>query len=279
MRTGLSIALATGLALFAPAAFAQDTPPPAPAPVGDGALPPPKVTTKTTVETSTTAPRKDDDDPTSDHEKVVGHLGVGYLGLTSLPIAAGGNGVPDRGSVSAPIIGVRYWLNEKLGLDLGVGLGVTGGSTEVVAGNQTTSTDLAGVFGLSLHGGVPIALAHTKHYKFLAIPEFNVGFATSTETPAPAGGNQAGDITRNGFHLDVGGRIGSEIHFGFIGVPQLSLQATVGLLFAHEAWKVKQDVGNQTNSASRSATSFGTTVQGDPWSIFVNNISAIYYLP
>ncbi|MDB4943755.1 MAG: hypothetical protein JWP97_3289 [Labilithrix sp.] len=278
MRTGLSIALATGLALFAPAAFAQDTPPPA---TGDGALPPPKVVTKTTVETSTAGPRRaEEEDPTSDHEKVVGHIGVGYLGLTNLPIATGGTGgIPARGNVAAPVIGVRYWLGEKIGLDLGLGLGVTGGSTEVVSGNTTTTTDLAGVFGLSFHGGVPIALAHQKHYKFLVIPELNVGFATQTETPAANAGGQAGDITRNGFHLDVGGRVGSEIHFGFIGVPQLSLQATVGLLFARNAWKVKQDVGNQTNSASAGETSLGTTVQGDPWAIFVNNISAIYYLP
>ncbi len=278
MRTVLSIAVGMALALVAPAALAQDTPPP---PAGEGTLPPPKVVTKTTVETSTSGPKREEEDPTSDHEKVVGHFGVGYLGLTNLPIGTGGTGgVPARGNVAAPVVGVRYWLSEKLGLDLGLGLGITGGSTETVTGNSTVSTDVAGVFGLAFHGGVPLVLGHQKHYKFLLIPELNVGFATQTETPPATGGAAApGDISRTGFHIDLGARIGTEIHFGFIGVPQLSLQATVGLLARRDAWKVKQDVGNQTNSASAGETAFGTTVQGEPWAIFVNNISAIYYLP
>ena len=278
-RTALSIALSLGfgLALLAPAAaFAQDTPPPAPA--ADGGLPPPKVTTSTTIQTAT-APKKEEEDPTSDHEKVVGHIGVGYLGFTNLPIAAGGTGgAPTRGNVPAPTVGVRWWLSEKLGLDLGVGVGITGGSIETVNGNQTVTTDVAGVFGLVFHGGVPLVFAHQKHMKFLVIPELNIGFATQTESAAA--GTNAADITRNGFHLDLGGRIGTEIHFGFIGVPQLSLQATVGLNFRRDAWKVKQDQPNGgTNSASVGETAFGTTVQGDPWAVFVNNISAIYYLP
>ena len=284
MRTVLSIAVGLALALAAPAAFAQDTPPPA----GDGTLPPPKVVTKTTVETGPAGVKKvEDDDPTSDHEKVVGHFGVGYLGLTNLPIGTGappgnaGGAAPPvsvaRGTVPAPVIGVRYWLSEKIGIDAGIGLGITGGSVENVGGSTTKSADQAGVFGLGFHGGVPIVLGHQKHYKFLVIPELNIGFATQTET-APAGAN-VGDITRTGFHLDLGARIGTEIHFGFIGVPQLSLQATVGLLARRDAWKVKQDVGNQTNSASVGETAFGTTVQGEPWAVFVNNISAIYYLP
>ena len=274
MRTVLSIAVGMALALVAPAALAQDTPPPA----GDGTLPPPKVTTRTTVEPAG-ARKVEEDDPTSDHEKVVGHFGVGYLGLTNIPIATGGTAGVGRGNAAAPIVGVRYWLSEKFGLDLGLGLGITGGSSENVNGNTTTSTDQAGVFAMAFHGGVPLVLAHQKHYKFLIIPELNVGFATQTETPPNPVPNGPGDISRTGFHLDVGGRIGSEVHFGFIGVPQLALQATVGLRFARDAWKVKQDVGNTTNSSSVGQNAIGTTVQGDPWAIFVNNISAIYYLP
>jgi hypothetical protein len=269
------------LALVAPAALAQDTTTPAPA--GDGTLPPPKVTTKTTVETPAGA-KKEEEDPTSDHEKVVGHFGVGYLGLTNIPIATGGpTGTPAPQNVSAPVIGVRYWLGEKIGLDVGLGLGLTSSSTETVGPGPggaivTTSQDRPSVFGLAIHGGVPLVLAHQKHYKFLLIPELNIGFATSSETPQNAAPG-TGDISRTGFHLDIGARIGSEIHFGFIGIPQLSLQATVGVFARRDAWKVTQDVNNQSLSASVGATSFGTSVQGDPWAIFANNISAIYYMP
>lgn len=283
-RTALSISVGMALALVAPAALAQDTTQPPPAGTGtEGTLPPPKVTTKTTVEPGVGATAKTvvEEDPTSDHEKVVGHLGFGYLGLTNIPIASGAPpAVPPRANVAAPVIGVRWWLGEKIGLDLGLGLGLTSSSQEVVSGNQTNSTDRPSVFGLAIHGGVPLVLAHQKHYKFLLVPELNVGFATSTiSAPPNAGVGGPGDTTLTGFHLDLGARVGSEIHFGFIGIPQLSLQATVGVFVRRDAWKTKQDVGNTTNSASVGETSFGTSVQGDPWALFVNNISAIYYLP
>jgi hypothetical protein len=274
MRTALSIAVGMALALVAPAALAQDTT----TGTAEGTLPPPKVA----VKAAEPAPAKkavEEDDPTSDHEKVVGHVGVGYLGLTNIPIAgAAAAGLPARQNVPAPVIGVRYWLAEKIGLDLGIGFGLASSSQETITGPNTVSQDRPSVFALVVHGGVPLVFAHQKHYKFLIVPELNVGGATSTETPAnaPVG---TGDISRTGFHLDIGARVGSEIHFGFIGVPQLSLQATVGVFARREAWKVKQDVGNQTNSASVGETTFGTSVQGDPWAIFVNNISAIYYLP
>ncbi len=280
MRTALSIAVGMALALAAPAAFAQDT---TTGTVGgtataDGTLPPPKVVTKT-VETTTVAPAKkvDAEDEVSDHEKVVGHIGVGYLGFTTLPLS-GGNGIPT--TVAAPIIGVRYWIAEKIGLDLGVGFGLTTGSTEVVGGGQTTTTDAPSVFGTAVHAGVPLVFAHQKHYKFLLVPELNVGFAKATFTPnVPPGAPAQPDVSHSGFHLDVGARIGAEIHFGFIGIPSLALQATVGAFIRRDAVKTSSDPNGGTVSSSTGVTSFGTSVQSDPWALFANNISAIYYLP
>lgn len=282
MRTALSIAVGMALALAAPAAFAQDTTTgTAGAGAGgtaEGTLPPPKVVTKT-VETTTVAPAKkvEVEDEVSDHEKVVGHIGVGYLGLTTLPLA-GGNNIPT--SVSAPIIGVRYWLAEKIGLDLGVGFGLTSGSTEVVNGGQSNTTDAPTVLGAAVHGGVPLVFAHQKHYKFLLVPELNVGFAHATFTQTvPPGAPAQPDITHTGFLLDVGARIGAEIHFGFIGIPSLALQATVGAFVRREATKVSSEPNGGTVSRSDGVTKFGTSVQSDPWALFANNISAIYYLP
>src|SRR5688572_22359617 len=88
MRTGLVIALGFAAVLVAPSALAQDN--------GDGstAVEPPKVTTtvKTTTTTPAAAAAPKADDGVTDHEKVVGHLGVGYLGLTQIPIGSGGGG-------------------------------------------------------------------------------------------------------------------------------------------------------------------------------------------
>ncbi len=274
-RTALSVSVGLAFALAAPAALAQDT-----TGTGEGTLPPPKVTAQVQTPVATAAkpaPAAAAEDAVSDHEKVVGHIGVGYLGFTRLPLA-GGNGIPDH--VDAPVVGIRYWLAEKIGLDLGIGFGLTSGSTESVNGGNSQTVDAPSVFGATVHGGVPLVFAHEKHYKFLLVPELNVGFAKATFTPNVGPGQPAQpDISHSGFHLDVGARIGAEIHFGFIGVPALALQASVGAFVRRDTVKVSSEPNGGTQSVSKGQTSFGTSVQSDPWALFANNISAIYYLP
>ncbi|MBX3185951.1 MAG: hypothetical protein KF819_03005 [Labilithrix sp.] len=283
MRTSKCVAIAMTAALFltAPAALAQDTPPPTPTQPPPPPPPPPeppRVVTTTVAPPGGPAAHEEKDDGISDHEKVIGHVGVGYLGVSDLPISAGGGtgAAPARASVAAPVIGVRYWLAEKVGLDLGVGFGMTSGSTETVNGAATVSTDLGSRFGLALHAGVPLVFAHVKHFKFLLVPELNVGFTNQSNQGT---GPNPPTVTLSGFRLDVGARIGGEIHFGFIGVPQLALQATVGAFVKREAWKTSVEVAGTTTSASTGATQFGTSVQSDPWALFTNNIAAIYYFP
>jgi hypothetical protein len=224
-------------------------------------------------------PAKRVEDDTPDHERFVGHFAVGYFGISQLPIAhenPGAGGVV-RDNVNAPIIGVRYWLKRDIGLDLGLGLGLTGGSTEIVsggAGGGSTTVDKKSLFGLGIHGGVPLAFAHGRHYSFLVLPEATLGFTSGTlKSPANGAGVAAPDQDLSGFKLDVGARVGAEIHFGFIGIPELSLEGSVGLFARRETVKWKQD----TASASDGTTTFSTSVQSDPWAIFVNNISAFYY--
>jgi hypothetical protein len=218
------------------------------------------------------------DDNSPDHDRFIGRFAVGYFGVSQLPTAnptlnGGGIGGLAAGTVSAPTIGVRYWLNRMWGIDGGLGLGLSGGSTEVVNGATTTSTDKASNFGAVLHGGVPVALAHGKHYTFLVIPEMNIGFTSGTikQVNGP-------DVDLSGFRFDLGGRVGAEVHFGFIGIPELSLEGSVGLAFHRQAFKAKTTLANgTTSSASDGTTTFGTNVQSDPWALFVNNISAFYY--
>ncbi|MBS2016553.1 MAG: hypothetical protein JST00_26955 [Deltaproteobacteria bacterium] len=258
--------------------MAQD----APTGTGDGTLPPPKVTTTVQAQVpnaggQAAAKPKEEDDGVSDHEKVVGHIAVGYLGLTNLPIAPG-QGVP--ASVNAPVVGVRYWLAEKIGLDLGLGLGFASGSTETVNNGVTVTTPAPDIFGMAIHGGVPLVFAHAKHFKFLLVPELNFGFATSkVQPPSAPGAPPNPETSHSGILFSVGARIGSEIHFGFIGVPQLALQATIGFAATSQSRKTSTEVNGVTNSASQSSFGLGTTVQSDPWALFANSISALYYFP
>ncbi len=190
----------------------------------------------------------------NDHDEVVGHFAVGYFGISQLPVggaaAAGGAGGAETAGqafITAPVIGARYWLSQKLGIDVGVGF-----------------SDSASGWGVAAHGGVPLALATSKHMTFELIPEATIAFA----------GNSPGmGLTYSGFKLNVGARIGGEIQFGFIGIPQLALQATVGLYLDHDSF----GFSTAANSGSTSTTTFSTSVQGDPWGIFTDNISALYY--
>lgn len=223
----------------------------------------PKPATTTVSQTTTVAPAAAEG-PT-DHEQVVGHLAVGYFGASQIPVAG-------LGTVTAPFVGVRYWLNDMIGIDAALGFRTQSGSSETVNGNTNVTTDAPGVLGFGVKGGVPIALAHSKHFTFEIVPELLVAGATSTLKV-----NGQPDTSRTGSRIELGARAGAEIHFGFIGIPQLALQGSIGLNFARVATKTSQDLATGTVTQSSQTTAFGTTVQSDPWALFTNNIAALYY--
>ncbi len=199
-----------------------------------------------------------------DHASMVGHWAVGYLGISSLPIGAGccdTNGLPQLGTVSAPVLGVRYWFRDALGVDVGLGLGVQTGTAQPSA------------YGFAFHAGLPIVLAQGRHTAFEVTPEATVGFTTGT-IPVPAGGVSAQGGNVGGLLLRAGARVGAEVHFGFIGLPELALQATVGLYWRTETYHYDQNDGV---SISASSTLITTSVNDSPWGIFTDTISALYY--
>lgn len=252
-----SAALLGGAMLLAPAvASAQDPKPAAPAAGGGAAA------------------------GGTDHSQVAGTFGVGYLGLGGITIAdatPGAQGALNFGTrnIDAPIIGARYWMSESLGIDVGLGFGTSSGKTTNKNGATTVETEKPSATGFLFHGGVPLALGTPgAHHIFQVVPEFNVGFGSSTQKFQAQNGQAAPpDLKLSGFRLDIGARAGTEIQFGFIGLPKLSLQATVGLYFSTSSVSAKQDQVEFTDSNTR----IGTTVQAAPWAIFTNSISALYY--
>ena len=242
-----------------PPVAAEPAPPPPP--------PPPVQAEATATTTMAPAPMPpqvdDDDDGERDHDPGERPFAVGWFGVSEIPLATGGGG---RTSVIAPALGIRYWFTDVVGLDAGLGIAVAGGSSE--AGG--TSVDAPTASGGLLHVGIPLALSCGKHFCFELIPEINAGFAQMT-IEDPAGGP---DTDLSGNRFDVGARVGGELHFGFIDVPQLSLVASVGLFYSRESWKAEVDGADPATSTQ---FAFATSTQGDPWAIFTNNISALYY--
>ena len=216
---GLAGVLLSGSAFAqdAPAAATPAAPPePAPAPAPDPAPAPAAADASASTSGSAqvgmalpgAAPQAAAVAGNSDHDSVVGRLAVGYLGRTSVNIAAQGAVAP--AVIPTPVIGVRYWLSDMLGIDAGIGFGLNSSSAEVGG----MDTDGPGYYAFLLHGGVPLSLASAGHFSFQIVPELNVGFAGASFTP-PMGM----ETSSSGFHLDVGARAGAEIHFGFIDVP------------------------------------------------------------
>ncbi|HNS95733.1 MAG TPA: hypothetical protein PLJ27_01430 [Polyangiaceae bacterium] len=253
----------------------------------------------------------------TDHDLFAGSFAVGYFGVRSVPIAinpqvseAGGVISMDAsiGEVDAPVLGVRYWFNDGIGVDVGLGIRRWTGSAkwkryERVPGDPEAAPrefsfeqDGVSQTGFLLHAGLPIAFAKEKHYVFELVPEANIGFSGGTVKDQaqrlPSADRDPvvrDDIKLSGFRLDIGARVGSEIHFGFMGIPNLALQASVGLMLSMQ--KIKADGGarppadsSTTVSDAQPGTTFqassmeiSTTVRDTPWAIFENTVSALYY--
>jgi hypothetical protein len=214
----------------------------------------------------------------SDHDQVVGRLAVGYLGRATVGAGALAAGPIDPANPEgyavvgfAPVVGVRYWISGLLGLDAGIGLALIGGSYEETS--PDVDADLDSFTGFIFHAGVPLALASAQHFTFQIVPEANVGIGSADADD--------GDTSHNGFHFDIGARAGAEIHFGFMDIPQLSLQGSIGLQFAVDNGSTDLDdpagAPDTTNSIERSRTAFQTTVGSNPWNIFTSNVAALYY--
>jgi hypothetical protein len=203
------------------------------------------------------------DDGRKDHDRVVGHFGFGFFGISDVPL-------PGE-SVTTPVIGARYWLQPDMGIDIGLGLHYDTGSTS----NGDTSTDKASKGAVLVHGGLPFALSTAKHFTFVFVPEINLGYASSTvKGTAVAGAPSAGDTGRTGLRVDLGARIGAEIHFGFMGIPELSLEGSVGAFFTYRKTTFSPP---NTGSTTDSETLLTTTSFNNPWDFFRTSIAARYY--
>jgi hypothetical protein len=218
----------------------------------------------------------------SDHDQMAGRLAVGYFGITEAGAGAafppgGFNSSPYSFTGAAPVVGVRYWLDSMIGIDVGIGLGILGGSASSNAPPAAEITvDRDSFTAFTLHAGVPLSLAASQHFSWQVVPEINFGIASVGQDPNGPDGE--GEFSHSGLHFDIGARAGAEIHFGFMGVPQLSLQGSVGLAFAYDKGSSTDSQGAAADrETSHGRTALQTSAGTNPWAIFTNGIAAFYY--
>ncbi|MDP2271759.1 MAG: hypothetical protein Q8N23_33230 [Archangium sp.] len=201
-----------------------------------------------------------------------GTVGVGYLGVAGMtPLFGGlGGGLGGLGSlsafrVSAPILGVRWWFRDsRLGLDLGLGAMVTAGSETSGALTNTPSLQLVA------HAGLPIAIASTQHVIVLLAPELRAGYSTLLND---------GSFALTGSLLELALRGAVELFFGFIGVPELSLEAAIRVGFMREAQGLSNfaPLGPGGNTLTNETFRFSTSLSGDAGSVIASTLSLKYY--
>lgn len=222
----------------------------------------------------------------TDHEIVVGAMGIGYVGTYRVPLPqAMPTGRGDQAGmipndkmnirqILVPTLGLRKWFSRRYGFEAGLGLAISGGSRDAEYGTTSATVDKAAVFAISGQIGVPILIADTHHMAFVLIPEARFGLATSNAN-AEFEENHPPPAKLRGGAIDAGLRAGAELHFGFIGLPRLSMQAGVAV-YLRAQW-ASASVSNQSLSDTTVDLNMGSA--GNPWDIFsgVANVSARYY--
>ena len=215
-------------------------------PVGDPAMPPPPpVVAPPPLE--------------RDGARVLGRMGLGTFGRVELDLGA------DAPGVQVDSIGFRYWFAgdgpgpaRAWGVDAGLSFAYQRDVIETGGVEREWSSTAVGI-----HGGLPLVLAQLPHANFAIVPEVDLVFL---------GGDQDG-ADLSGVALGVGARAGFELFFGFIGVPDLSLEASVGFGLSH--LRAKLERGGV--ESSRSTTFLGLRKLDDPWDIFRSSVAARYY--
>ncbi len=227
-----------------------------------------KTTTTQSTSTTTRIPG------TSDHQFVVKKLGVGFMGIQS--VMALDPRDPNNSRVySAPTIGARYWFDSMLGVEAGLGLNLNGGSNKIdkSLGDHDSFTGTAIAFRV----GVPLSLYDSEHYSFQVIPDFHFSYGKLSEKHDDLDPAITRDFATTTWGL--GFSAGAEIYFGFMNIPELSVQAGVGFNFSKASSSTGIDPQTDPVEALPTADyhEFSTNLEGEPWDIFTGSLRALYY--
>jgi hypothetical protein len=245
VRASTILALAVGAVGWSASAFAQPVaPPPAARASASVSTPtpstpapsaaPPAVTPAPPDAASSAAPgaepvgpvpTADETPAASDHDAVVGRIGIEARRFSPGPMPLSlrpGFGCPAAGAGTADCrvdmgaLSVRYWRSRNLAFNAGVAFAAGGGR------DGTVSRDT--YLGVGPIVGLTVLLGNWRHLAVSATSELAyVWFNPSL--------GDAGTTTVLALH----GALEGEVHFGFIGVPALSIGLLAGMAFQYES--------------------------------------------
>jgi hypothetical protein len=196
-----------------PAAGTPALPPPVVAPPPEAPAPPPAPRVVSPVPTADTAPAE------SDHDAVVGHVGIEVRRIEPAPFAfdlRSGTGCPASQTTPCQVqlaaLSLRWWQSRNLALQGGLAMGFGGG--------RDVNRALDSYVGLGPLVGLSLLLGNWRHLAVAASPEASFVWF-----------KPGGDSTTSAKVVTVRGVLEGELHFGFVGVPALSLGMATGVGF------------------------------------------------
>lgn len=210
----------------------------------------------------------------SDGEKAMG--GWALVVFNTRPFEFPNTGGAPALPLTVYTVGLRHWTTRPMarfpnwGLDLGVGLAYGRSSVTQPQTGRLVTSDGPSTSGFGFHAGLPLAVKHHRHATFELVPEMDLIWASET-LPAQTAGGDATEY--RGWSLRAGARAGLEIFFGFVGLPQLAVEASLGAALTYD--KISSTVGPSERSIRQ--WGFSTLRGSEPWSIFTGNVAAMYY--
>ena len=243
------------------AAPAAETPPAAPV-AAAASLPSPVVAPAAVNEATAPSagvgpiPTADEHPAASDHDAVVGHLGIqarrldpGPLPLALRPGLGCAADMSTPCTVTLGALGARYWMTRNFAWNAYLAFGAGGGSA-AASGGQGLDTYL----GVGPIIGFTLLLANWRHLAIGASPELGVVWFR----PGGAGSGSTKIV-------EVRAALEAELHFGFVGVPALSIGLQAGAELEYES------------NASAHLWSVGMTGAGSVWDS-LTDLFVRYYL-
>jgi len=188
----------------------------------------------------------------SDHDAIVGHVGIEARRFDPGPLPLtlrAGLGCPLGATcdVSMGVLSVRYWWTRNLAWNAGVAFAAGGGRT----GTVTLDT----YYGAGPIAGLSVLLGNWRHVAISASPELAFVWFR------PGAPEVGGRTTMVSFR----GALEAELHFGFVGVPALSIGLIAGMRFQYES------------AAGTRLWSVGVIGDGSVWDA-LTNLYVRYYL-
>ncbi|HYD41754.1 MAG TPA: hypothetical protein VEB43_13080, partial [Anaeromyxobacter sp.] len=210
------------------------------------------------------------DAPVGDSERAMGTYALAVFNTQPFEFPASGGADPLPLTVYT--VGLRHWTRSPLGpfknwgWDAGLGLAFRRSSVTSPQAGVLSSDDGPALTGWGLHVGLPLAVTHHRHATFELVPELDVIYAHEKIPALDAGGDAT---SYSGWSARVGAKAGFEIYFGFVDLPQLAIEASLGLSLSYDS--VKTTVG----PIERSTRTWGIqTLRGnEPWSIFTGSVA------